>query len=139
MEICIIPKDHIHTILPLLNELDLSIGNEMLNKRLDEMVNNGYECLGLYAENKLVGICGIWTLYKYYVGKHIEPDNVYIKPEYRNSGVGKKLVNWLIEFAKSRNCKTIELNCYKENQQGNDFWVKNNFFLLGNHYQLKLE
>ncbi len=137
MKISFVPKNIMYTILPLLSELDPSISRDSMTKRLDDMINNGYECVGIYSENILIGICGIWTHYKYYVGKHIEPDNVYIKAEYQNLGAGKLLVNWLVDLAKARGCEAIELNCYQGNKRGNEFWLKNNFKKIASHYQLK--
>lgn len=127
-----------HTIIPLLNELDPDIGNEIIVSRVTDMVENGYECVGIYTKDDLIGICGIWTLYKYYVGKHMELDNVYIKPKFQSSGLGNLLINWLKEFANSRSYKAIELNCYQGNVRGNEFWLKNNFQELATHYQLKV-
>jgi len=138
VKIRLIPANNIQTIIPLLRELDPTINSTTLSKRLDDMVRNGYECAGIFSDNKLIGICGIWTLYKYYVGKHLEPDNVYIQPKYQSSGVGSLLTDWLVNLAKTRDCEAIELNCYQGNIRGNEFWVKNNFKLLGNHYQLKI-
>lgn len=139
MEIKLILKEELNTILPLLSELNTSISIEVLEKRLGEMITNGYECAGIYSDNNLVGICGIWTLYKSYVGKHIEPDNVYVKREFQSCGIGEKLVNWLIEFAKRRDCEAIELNCYQGNKRGRDFWSKNSFEELAIHYRLKID
>lgn len=114
-----------------MQELDPSIPESVVKTRLSDMVEKGYECAGIYVHNELIGICGIWTLVKYYVGKHIEPDNVYIKAEYRSWGIGKKLDRWLIEFAQSRSCKAFELNCYGNNKEGLYFWDSNDYLKLG--------
>ncbi len=134
----LIDAGHIEVIIPLLSELDSSIPYSVLNNRLSEMVKQGYECVGIYKENELIGICGIWTLVKYYVGKHIEPDNVFIKPEFRNLGIGQQLSDWLKEFACSRGCEAIELNCYLKNENGQHFWKANGYVAIGMHYQKKL-
>ena len=72
-------------ILPLLYELDSSIPETVLKARLSEMIEKDYECVGIYNNGVLIGICGLWILIKYYVGRHLELDNVYIMPEYINS------------------------------------------------------
>jgi len=137
-EFKLIKKNNIEVILPLLEELDLSISKTVLKARLSEMVNIGYECVGIYDRGELIGICGIWTLVKYYIGKHIEPDNVYLKTRYRGLGIGKKLDSWLKNFALSRGCEAIELNCYIKNEQGRDYWESNDYSSIGIHYQKKL-
>lgn len=135
----LIEKTDIAIIIPLLQELDPSIPANILTARLQEMVEHGYECVGLFDGSELIGICGIWILVKYYIGKHIEADNVYIKDKYRGLGLGKKLNSWLKKFALSRACEAIELNCYITNEKGNQFWEANEFIALGIHYQKKLK
>jgi GNAT superfamily N-acetyltransferase len=90
-EFKLVKKNDIEIILPLLEELDPSIPKAVLQARLSEMVEIGYECIGIYCKGELIGICGLWTLVKYYIGKHIELDNVYIKTKYRGLGIGRKL------------------------------------------------
>lgn len=133
----LIEQANIEIILPLLKELDPSIPKEVLSSRLSEMVKAGYECIGIFNKSEIIGICGIWTLVKYYVGKHIELDNVYIKANYRGLGIGKKLDDWLKNLAVSRDCKVIELNCYINNKEGNAFWEANGYEVIGLHYQKK--
>jgi GNAT superfamily N-acetyltransferase len=134
----LIEKTNLTIILPLLHELDPVISEIALKARLREMIEKGYECVGIYNEDELIGLCGIWTLVKYYVGRHIELDNVYIKKKYRNSGIGKQLDAWLKDFALSRGCEAIELNCYVNNEKGKHFWESNDYSLIGLHYQKKL-
>lgn len=126
------------TIIPLLQELDPGIAEDVLLVRLDEMVTRGYECVGLYAQDELIGICGLWTLVKYYVGRHIEPDNVYIKPAFRGEGIGRQLDEWLRHFAAERGCEAIELNCYVSNEAGKKYWEATGYAGIGIHYQKKL-
>ena len=134
----LIEKTNIEIILPLLHELDSSISETVLKARLSEMIERGYECVGIFRKNELIGICGIWTLVKYYVGRHIELDNAYIKAEYRSLGIGKDLDVWLKSFAMSRGCKAVELNCYINNEKGRKFWGSNDYTPIGLHYQKKL-
>lgn len=137
LKFTLIEKNNIEVILPLLEELDPSILKTVLETRLSEMVEMGYECVGIYYIGELVGICGIWTLVKYYVGKHLELDNVYIKTKYRGLGIGKKLDIWLADFAISRGCEVIELNCYIKNEKGRQYWESNDYTPIGIHYQKK--
>ncbi|WP_298539288.1 GNAT family N-acetyltransferase [uncultured Aquimarina sp.] len=134
----LIPKQDIEVVLPLLKELYPKITRITLKKRLAEMVFSGYECIGVYKNSELIGISGIWFLTKLYVGKHIEPDNVYILPEYQGKGIGNLLMNWIFEYAKSKNCIASELNCYTGNEEGQKFWEKQGYDLIAYHYQKKL-
>jgi GNAT superfamily N-acetyltransferase len=143
--ISLIPKENMHSILPLVKLLNEDKTEELLRSRLDEMLTQGYQCAGVYDTSislgtggkKLIGISGIWIMTKLYVGKHFEPDNVVIDPEYRNKGVGELLMKWLYDYGKSQGCIATELNCYVQNIEGQKFWEKEGYKPLGIHYQKK--
>jgi GNAT superfamily N-acetyltransferase len=138
-EINLIPNDKLVSIIPLIQQLNPTIPETTLTIRLEEMVNQGYQCIGLYLDEQLIGICGMWMMTKFYVGKHIEPDNVYLLPEYRRQGFGKRLLVWVQEYGRSQGCIASELNCYINNEIGNAFWEQEGFEKIGYHYQKPLE
>lgn len=134
-----IPFEDLLSIIPLLQILNDSIQEALLPERLREMAGQGYQCAGLYDSARLIGICGLWILTKYYVGKHIEPDNVVILVEYRSRGLGKRLLAWVHEYARSQGCIASELNCYLSNQRANAFWEKEGYRKIAWLYQLSIE
>ncbi len=125
-------------IIPFLLLLGKNIAEDTLESRLTEMFTQGYKCVGIFDEEKMIGISGLWIMTKYYVGKHIEPDNVIIDPEYRSSGVGEALMKWIYEYAISQNCIASELNCYVSNNGGQKFWINQGYKVIGFHYQKML-
>jgi GNAT superfamily N-acetyltransferase len=139
IEIKLIPQDQIHTIVPLSKLLNPTLPENLLQSRLEEMLSQGYQCAGLYLDNHLIGICGLWIITKFYVGKHIEPDNFFILPEYRRQGFGKQLLEWVCEYGKAQGCVAVELNCYALNDIGNAFWEQEGFTKIGYHYQRLLD
>ena len=135
----LIQSSEINTIIPLLQILNSNISEEILKTRLAEMLNEGYQCVGAFENDNLVGICGIWILTKYYIGKHIEPDNMIIHPEYQNKNIGSELLQWIETFAKEHNCVASELNCYVNNEEAQKFYKKKNYDIIALHFQKKLE
>lgn len=130
-----IPSEEIHCIIPLLKILDTRFSDDTLKDRLDEMLDSGYQCVGIYENDKLIGVSGLWILYKYYVGKHIEPDNVILAHEYQGRGIGRQLMAWIYAYGKSIGCVGSELNCYVTNESGQKFWESEGFEPIGVHYQ----
>jgi len=131
----LIAKSKIYSILPLLKVLNDKIPEKTLKTRLDEMTKQGYKCVGVYDGSKLIGISGLWILTKYYIGRHIEPDNVVILPEYRDKGIGALLMQWIYEYSKKMGCVGSELNCYVTNRGGQKFWFEEGYKILGFHFQ----
>ena len=105
-KIQLIVDEQMETILPLVFELNGGkIPMDILKERLQAMLNmGGYQCIGAYDANDLVGICGLWILNKLYVGKHVEPDNVFVKTEYSSRGVGQLMMDLLFTYAKEIGC-----------------------------------
>lgn len=137
-DIRFIPVEHIDSILPFLKMLDGKMDDELLVQRLEAMKESNYQCVGVYAGDELVGISGLWTLNKYYVGKHIEPDNVIIHPDHRGEGLGDRLMDWIHNYAKDQGCTASELNCYVVNHKGTAFWMKQGYYILGYHMRKDL-
>jgi GNAT superfamily N-acetyltransferase len=131
----LIPDTEIDSIVPLLMVLDTRFSEETLKDRLREMLKTGYQCVGIYNDDELIGASGLWILYKYYVGKHIEPDNVILAPEHRGQGIGKKLMAWIYAYGLSMGCVASELNCYVTNKDGQKFWKSEGYEPVGIHYQ----
>ncbi|HSP87718.1 MAG TPA: GNAT family N-acetyltransferase, partial [Ignavibacteriaceae bacterium] len=49
-------------------------------------------------------------------------EDLYVKPEFRNKGIGKKLLNRLIEIAKERDCGRVEWVVLDWNKKAIDFY-----------------
>ncbi len=140
-KITLIPHDQMETILPLVMELNNdTIAYSLLQKRLADMLDmGGYECIGAYEGEELVGIFGVWVLNKLYAGKHVEPDNVFIKKEYRSKGVGQLMIDFLFQYAKEIGCEGTEVNCYVTNEKGRKFWERQGYEPLAVHFFKKFE
>lgn len=141
-QIKLIPEKEIKTIIPLVHLLN-GVDKTILLERLEVMMQNNYQCLGIYdtsdslntGNEKLIGVCGLWTLTKFYNGKHLELDNVVILPEYRGKGIGELMMQWIDNYAKENNYEAIELNAYVENLKGVEFWKKTGYYIRGHHFQ----
>ena len=131
----LIPYEKLELILPLVYDLNEGkIPKEILKSRLESMkIMGGYECLGVFDNKSLIACCGVWFLHKLYKGKHIELDNVFVNAEYRSKGVGKLMMDWLVDYAKTKDCNSIELNSYVANEKGIKFWQRHDFEPLGYH------
>ena len=134
----LLTEDNKQEILPFLKLLDKTIPDPILEGRLTEMFAQGYKCVVIFDDGKIIGISGMWILTKYYVGKHIEPDNVIVHPDYRGAGIGEALMQWIYDYAISQKCIASELNCYVSNKAGQKFWINQGYEIIGFHFQKKL-
>lgn len=134
----LIPTDQLHVILPLVKVLNPDIDEAVLAQRLEDMPGQGYQCVGAYQNEQLVGICGLWVATRFYCGKYLEPDNVVVHPDFRSLGVGQKLMVWVYDYARTQNCEVVELNSYVGSPRAHKFYFNEGFQILGFHFQKKL-
>jgi GNAT superfamily N-acetyltransferase len=135
VDIRLLQNGEISSIIPLLLQLNPALESTVLSQHLREMVEQGYCCAGVFDADVLVGICGFRIITKYYVGKHIEPDNMVIHSAHRGKGLGKHLLAWVCAYGKTQGCVASELNCYVTNTQGQAFWVAQGYRPIALHYQ----
>ncbi|MBJ6369642.1 GNAT family N-acetyltransferase [Snuella sedimenti] len=135
----IIEKEQINSVIPLVSKLnEHKIPDTILKQRFAEMVNQNYECAGIYDNNgKLIGVTGLWFSTRHYSGKSVEADHVYIDEAYQNQGLGKLFFNWIYNYAKQKGCEAIELNTYVNNYGSHKFYYNQGFKILGYHFLKK--
>jgi GNAT superfamily N-acetyltransferase len=135
----LIKPQNINVIIPFLQLLDANLTENDLKTRLQVMLANNYQCIGVYDEDRLVGISGLWIIQKYYIEKYIEPDNVVIHPDYRGKGIGEILSKWIDEYAVEIGCVAANLNVYATNSNAIRFWLNQGYKIISFHLQKKLK
>jgi len=78
--------------------------------------------VALNAGNKIVGYVTYFFGYYTWIGKSLYMDDLYVRPGFRGAGVGTKLINEVIAFAKAENCKKLRWQVSEWNQPAIDFY-----------------
>ncbi|WP_245583429.1 GNAT family N-acetyltransferase [Salinimicrobium terrae] len=132
-------KEEIPQILPLIQQLmGNTFSNDILTQRFEEMFSQNYECFGIFLEEELVGVFGLWFMTRHYAGRSCEPDHIYILEEHRNKGLGKKLFEFIYGYSEERGCETSELNSYVSNYRSHKFYLNEGYEIKGYHFLKKL-
>jgi ribosomal protein S18 acetylase RimI-like enzyme len=134
----LLQNEEMLTLFPLIEELNPGMQKTLFEERLTEMQANKFNCIGVWYEDKLVACCGFWILIKFYNGRHVEPDNVGVLAGYRNFGLGQIMMDFLHAHAKQLGCTYSELNAYVSNNRAHKFYFKDDYKILGFHFQKTL-
>lgn len=138
IETRIIPiEGHEPDILRLLGQLNPSLSRELLAERLHAMKNMPYILIGAFINGVLVGLTGCWEIAKIFSGKQMEIDNFVIDEAERKKGIGAVLIKAVLAEGKRRNCSVFTLNAYVQNIAAHDFYKRQGFEVIGNHFILK--
>lgn len=132
-------KEDINIFLPLVHELmGNTVNDTVLKQRFEAMFEQHYECHGIYSDDMLAGVFGLWFATRHYCGKTCEPDHVFILPQYRRGGLGKDVFDWIFNYARDKGCVTSELNSYVSNYPSHKFYLNADYEILGYHFLKKL-
>ncbi len=130
-----IKEEEILIILPLLRKTNSTTPDTILKERVLEMATyKTYECVGIFDNNTLIGISGLWYSLRHYLGKSVEADHVIIDETYRGKNLGKQFFDWIYEYTKSKGCEAIELNTYTGNTKSHKFYYNEGFDIYGFHF-----
>jgi len=75
-------------------------------------------------EGNTLGIALYFFAYYTWVGKSLYLDDIYVKEQYRNSGIGKALLHKIFETAKTENCSRIRFQVLEWNLNAIEFYKK---------------
>ncbi len=75
-------------------------------------------------DKKIIGFASYFFSYYTWIGKSIYLDDLYVKPEYRANGIGTRLINQVIEFAKSTQCHKLRWQVSEWNKPAIHFYKK---------------
>ena len=100
-----------------IKDLVLSKNKALIVAESDEVIIGFAECFVVSS--------GFFPVFKQRKWVHL--DNIAIKREYQNKGIGKLLLNEIKLWAKTRNIRRVELMVYKFNKQAKHFYQNTGF------------
>ncbi|HHR5881212.1 TPA: N-acetyltransferase family protein [Providencia alcalifaciens] len=81
------------------------------------------EALLCYVDGKPAGYAVFFTSYSTWLGNNgIYLEDLYVSPEYRGAGTGKKLLKHIAKLAFERQCQRLEWSVLDWNQPAIDFY-----------------
>ncbi len=83
---------------------------EKVSNSVKQMENEKDQFFSLIAENEkgeTLGFALYFFAYYTWVGKSLYLDDLFVKEKFRGNGVGSKLLNEVISFARNEKCKRI--------------------------------
>src|ERR1035437_10316492 len=98
---------------------------EKMTNSVEQMLAEKEFLTGLVAlnpENEILGYVTYFFGYYTWIGKSLYMDDLYVRPDFRGAGVGTKLINEVIAFAKADNCKKLRWQVSEWNQPAIDFY-----------------
>jgi len=84
--------------------------------------NKLFNCLVAETQNTIVGIALYYNRYSTWKGKTIHLEDLIVTKNYRGKGVGRALLNSVVEIAKTEKLRRVEWNVLDWNTPAIDFY-----------------
>lgn len=98
---------------------------EKMTNSVDRMIieKDFFNCfVAETSDNRIIGYVTYFFCYYTWIGKSLYMDDLYVTPEYRANGIGTKLINSVIEFAKKSQCHKLRWQVSEWNKSAIDFY-----------------
>lgn len=118
---------HKAAILPLLAQLHTSLSPQTLSERFDEMARGGYEFVGAFQDECLVGVGVFCFRLTLHLGRHVDLESLVVAESSRSRGVGKGLLEWIHRHAAARGCAVARLDTFVTNTRAQKFYLAHGY------------
>lgn len=93
----------------------------------------------LNDENRCMGVVGAWLLPRVWCGLQVDIDNFVVDRDCRSLGIGKRLLEHCLAFAKEHNATVATLDTYVDNPASHRFYFREGFSIRGYHFVKPLQ
>ena len=123
----------------VMKELRPEIKKENFTEQIRRMQKETYHLAFIEKDNKAICAAGFRFEEMLYRGKSIYVDDLVTLAEYRSTGAGGKMMDWIIDFAKKNNCRQVHLDSGVWRYDAHRFYLNKRFIISSHHFQLKLD
>lgn len=80
------------------------------------------------VNGEVIGYANTWTVFSIWSGgKALTIDDLYVSEAYRRSGIGEKIMKYLILYAEQKGFKRVQLNAESSNERAHNLYRKLGF------------
>lgn len=99
---------------------------ERVTITLDQMLKEQafFQCFVAEIDHEIVAFASFFFTYYSWTGKALYLDDLYVKEAFRKVGIGKKLLDAIIDLAKATQCKKVRWQVSNWNTNAMDFYKK---------------
>lgn len=102
------------TAFPIMAQLRTHLAVDEFVARVDRQSFSGYELIGAFADQKLVGVLGMRPVHTLARGAHLHVDDLVVVEDERRSAIGRMLMEHVEREAETRGINAVFLDARPE-------------------------
>ncbi|MFB2836895.1 GNAT family N-acetyltransferase [Floridanema evergladense] len=106
--------------------------------RIHQQMNSGYKLAFIETENRVVAVAGFRISECLAWGKFLYVDDLVVDEVVRSQSYGKKLFQWLIEYAKKHDCQHLELDSGVQRIDAHRFYFRQRMSITSYHFSCRV-
>ena len=104
-----------------------------------QMESEGYRLDFLEHGGKVVAVAGYRVVTNFHMGRHLYVEDLVTAAEARSMGFGDKMISWLRDEARSKDCSFLDLISGVQRARAHKFYFERGFSIANFHFGQKLD
>lgn len=130
--------EQIAACFSVMHQLRPSFTQQAFVRQVLAQQSQGYQLLSAAQDDEIVGVAGFVISTKLAWGKHLYVDDLVSAQAARSSGIGRKILAWLTQYAIKHQCCQLHLDSGVERFAAHRFYLREGFHIASHHFTLVL-
>lgn len=137
MEVRLLATDaELELVSPILLQLRPDYSQAGLIDQIKRQQVLGYQVAYVIEEKRVLCVAGFIIGSKLGWKKHLYVDDLVTTSTHRSKGAGKKLLDWLREYALSHGCQQFHLDSGVQRFEAHRFYLREGFKISSHHFAI---
>jgi GNAT superfamily N-acetyltransferase len=103
-----------------------------------QQFGEGYRLAFIRRNQKVAAVAGFRVLHSLAWGRFCYVDDLVTDEQAQGQGLGTELLDWLCQFARSEDCRRLELDSGVQRFAAHRFYLRHRMFISCHHFSLEL-
>ncbi len=112
---------------------------EELLARVRRQQAEGFQLALIRVEGLVLAVAGFRIYENLFCGQHMYVDDLVTDSNCRSTGLGRELMEWLIDFAREHRCSELHLDSGVQRFEAHRFYLRERMHITSHHFAIKLQ
>jgi GNAT superfamily N-acetyltransferase len=131
-------REDIQRCFPVMAELRPLLVEAQFVARIERQQKAGYHLAFLTDKKTVKAVAGYRFSESLSWGKFLYVDDLVTAEKFRSQGHGQRLLKWLVNEAKARNCDQLHLDSGVQRFGAHRFYLASRMDIIAHHFAMKL-